>query len=123
MKYWHCFQVNDYKGGELHSEINLSAQDLLSIISKESYNVIIDFTEEELKEFLTSDKDLVRVFDDWYEGECADNGEYAGYSGVTTYEIYYSDSEGILNDGFPSDEEIASFMRNLITEYIDNYQN
>lgn len=121
-KIWHCFQVSDYKGGELHSEINLTVEELLSVISNESSSPIDTYTDEELKTLLESgsDKELAEVFNSWYDAKCDDNGLYAGYSGCTTHEIYTTSPEGHLSSDFPNEKEIADFTKEMIREYLDN---
>lgn len=120
-RYWHCFHVSDYGGGELYSNINLSITDLLDILTNESWDFLSTYTDEDLRKLLKERvvKELYAVFALFYEISDRQNGEYAGYSGFTTPEVYYTtEDDGVMTQGFPTESEIADYVYNSITEYL-----
>ena len=132
MKYWHYFYVSDYKGGKLHYYTNLSAKGLVEAMVERDWDwEIFENYGIELDENTLENVDpnnpvhrtlLVSIFDAWFESEA--NGDiYAGYSGRTFPKVFYTDSEGKLEQGFPDDDVVVEVMLNHLKSYLDGKAN
>lgn len=124
MKYWHYFYVSDYKGGELQSQVNLTALELLSELC-DAYDFSSFIEEKYVIEGMDPKdpddiKQALEMFQEWWEMKYADCGEYAGAEGYTCPDVYFTDVDGDLEIGFPNDEEIAEYVFSVIEEMLED---
>lgn len=107
MKY-HLFAVNDYKGGELVSTINLNLEEALEFY----------YSEEPVSSY--SNKYLIGSIEDLYNKFIADFESnisiYAGNSGRTTPEVYIIKKGELVHYEFTKDQIINWLSKEVIKE-------
>lgn len=109
-KLYHIFYVSDYKGGELHSEINLSIDNVADDISNNiDWDEISDSCADDEKFANMSDEEffaltcvqLLDIIDDKSLIDIACDKIYPGntyaYDSYSDYEIYTMDKNGKLS--------------------------
>ena len=115
-KFFHIFNVFDYKGGELRTLTNLTMDQAFY----EIYNSGIleqfelsDFEDEsERNIFNLSDESILKLLNDVYEHEY---DLYAGYTGYS-YPIIYVINDNILEEYHFSNREKIDLFRRYLTE-------
>lgn len=84
---YHVFQVYDYKGGELRSDINMKYDDFVSFLSSHYEGVLGDIE-------ILADDSLIAVIEKLEkvieEGAFDNDGSYAGCDDGDIIEMYYT---------------------------------
>lgn len=111
-KLWCVFYAAEYKGGELFEFINISSEEVISIITHD-----FDFLWN-MRPYNMSDEELYKAFEDWYSRE-EEHQLYAGWQGYTEHKVY-SIQNGRLELDFPTKEEIIKALKNYIVNFMDN---
>lgn len=128
-KFFHIFNVMDYKGGELRTLTNLTMDQAFYEIYDsgllEQFKLSDFENESERDIFNLSDESILKLLDDVYEHEYS---TYAGYTGYS-YPIIYVINDNILEEyHFSNEEKIGLFKRYLvenkewIKEHLENLQ-
>lgn len=109
-KYWHAFYVSDYKGGELHSIVNVTNVNKILDFIVSDWQIGDAFDEVENLEELTDD--------DLYDIYCSNisNNAYA-LDSQSAPDIYSTSEDGKLVKDFPSGKEIIQYMHEQLKAY------
>ena len=138
-KLYHLFYVSDYKGGELHSYVNLSIEEVASsIIDGIDWDEISDrcadnekFANMEDEEFFAlTCVQLLDIIDDESLKDIAYDKAYPGntyaFDSCSDYEIYTMDKNGKLSEVDITNEPgfIEAFRKVLLksAEWTDKYR-
>lgn len=109
-KYWHAFYVSDYKGGELHSIVNVTDINKILNFIVYDWQITDAFDEIESLDELT-DEDLYDIY-------CSNisNNTYA-LDTRSAPRIYTTSESGRLTENFPSKEVIVKYMHERLKSY------
>lgn len=107
-KTWCIFYVSNYKGGELHINVNMNTEDMLNCLA-DDWDFLWDVRHKPL-----TDEELWEMWENWYNDEERHN-LYA-YDTRSEKQVY-SIKDGKLVSDFPTNEEIIKYMKLAIKRW------
>lgn len=133
-KLYHTFYVSDYKGGELHSKVNLTFEQLANEVNIDIKYLRDIFADDERSQCISdeewnklTDLELVKLLPNDIIDEAIEEYFYPGniyaFDTYSNYEIYETSEDGKLKEINPC--KIPGFnqlVKNNLIEYIKKYR-